>query len=127
MSAKPVTTSKGKSHQKSVDNSFNTISGTKNIKDRKFSTIVKVNQKLNYDSEDEQIKIKNRAKGSSIFNSEETETKKTSSLSPKTKGNNFKSFRGSVKNENTKSILSKTHDVINTKSSSKKPMKNNFS
>ena len=114
MSAKPATASKPKGPHKSADNSFNTISGSKNVKERKFSTIVKVNQKLNYDSEDDKIKIKNRAKGSSIFNSDETETRKTSSLSPKIKGN-FKSFRGSVKNE-AKSLLSKTHDVINTKS-----------
>lgn len=114
MSAKPLTAQKVKTQQKSFDNSFNTISGAKTIKDRKFSTIVKVNKKLNYDSEDEEVNVKKRTKGSSIFNSDETETGKTGSLSPKIKGNNFKSFRGSIKNE-TKSLLSKTHDVINEK------------
>ena len=116
--------SKGKTPQKSIDASFNTISGSKTIKDRKFSTIVKVDQKLNYDSEDEEVNIKKKTKGSSIFNSDETETGKTGSLSPKMKGSNFKSLRGSVKNEN-KSILSKTQDVINTKPT-KKVHKNNF-
>lgn len=124
MSAKLASASKSKAPQKSVDNSFNTISGSKNVKERKFSTIVKVNQKLNYDSEDDKVKIMNRAKGSSIFNSDETETRKTSSLSPKTKGN-FKSFRGSVKNE-AKSLLSKTHDVINTKSVKRPKYEKNY-
>ena len=53
MSAKPMTAQKAKPPQKIAENAFNTISGSKTVKERKYSTIVKVNKNLNFDSEEE--------------------------------------------------------------------------
>ena len=102
-SAKPQTTVKKTTAAKSTDLSLITIT---NKKVRKFSTIIGEEQSLNYESGTEQDATFKKKKGSSIFNSDETQ-----SISPKSKGM-FKSVRGTVQQVDTKSLLSRTQDTI---------------